>query len=107
MTDWREAGEVIRERWRNCLSEYARALAEAERPYKYLDGSDFDPRDYLIEFPFNWLEGGFPIGYDPSRFSPERKRVHAAEMIKQKYWDLDDLNGRPRGEGLRVAATTS
>ena len=60
---WRETGDIVRKRWRTCLSKHA--IAAVDR----IDGKNFDPRDYLIEFPFAWLADGFASGYDPSRFS--------------------------------------
>ena len=100
---WREIGEIIRDRWRTCLSEHA-----ISRVAEWSKVKNFDPDEsHLIELPVFWLLDGFTKGCDPSRFSPERRRQHAADMIKQNYWQSDDLNGRPRGEGLRVAATLS
>src|SRR5262245_20081115 len=108
---WRETGKMVRERWRICLSEYA-SLQMAEwcsipstprdRSYKKVD-----PETLLIELPFGWLSDGFANGFDPSRFSAERKRQHAGKVVKQRYWNSDDRNGRPRGEALRVAAAIS
>ena len=54
---WRETGEIIRERWRTCLSEYA-SLRIADG-YRY---ENFDPENLLIELPVHWFADGFAIG---------------------------------------------
>ena len=83
------------------MSQHAKAQVDKGRRY---DG--FDPDVLLIELPVAWLADGFTKGYDPSRFSAERHRAWSADL-PEGYWDSDDLNGRPRGEGIRVAATIS
>jgi hypothetical protein len=100
MKDWRETGKVIRERWRSCLSEHASSILAEWSRYK-----DVDPETLLIELPVDWLSGGFANGYDPLRFSPERVRKRAQSRIESSHYDRDDLNGRPRGEATRAAAT--
>ena len=103
MKDWRETGEFLRQRWRKVLSEHA---IESLSHWSQCKGFDAD-EPHLIGLPVHWLADGFANGYDSSRFSPERKRQHARKMIEQRYWSSDDLNGRPRGEAIRVAATLS
>lgn len=90
--DWRSKGEMVRQRWRQSLSEHAIAR------------SDGDPRgpDHisLIEIPLVWVDNGFMDS--PSRFTFEDYRKWSINLPEERY--DGDLNGRPRRETLRVAA---
>ena len=94
--DWRSTGEAVRQRWRECLSEHAK---EASAVWIK---AGCDPDEIrLIEIPFVWVDSG--IMDSPLRFTREDYRKWSFSLPKERF-DVDDLNGRPRRETLRVAA---
>jgi hypothetical protein len=93
MTDWRGSGEAVRERWRQCFSEYASQLA----------GNDgCGPEIILKDIPVAWLANGFLV--EPSRFTFEEYRKWLKSLPRRPF--DEPKNGRPMG-GSRAAATVA
>jgi hypothetical protein len=99
-TDWRKNGEVVRERGRQCIFEYAR---KELRP-----GAEFVP----LWIPAEWFKFGFVNGYEPERWltwGEQFKRLTPEERLewRKESFARDDepKNGRPFGGATRQAAT--
>lgn len=91
MTDWRVCGELVRERGRQFLSEYAR------HELRINSGDVF----YILDVPVVWLAAGFVDPFDPLRF--DDRQWHRAHPLPEDY--ADPINGRPRNNASRAAAT--
>jgi hypothetical protein len=91
MTDWLDSGDIVRKRWRQCFSEYARQNYPRE-------GSELNWND----IPLVWLANGFLD--NPWRFTSEE---YGRWLKSQPPVDDEPKNGRPLGVGLRGAATVA
>jgi hypothetical protein len=107
---WRVTGDIVRERGRRCLSEYAQ---------KYLCSGvrDDDPlyRICVIDVPIDWLKSGFVDGYDAELFlSPQERYAKLSPQQRQENQEASlnrcrepEKNGRPIGVASRQAATAA
>jgi len=93
MSDWRDRGEMVRERWRQCFSEYARQ-----------NSSQDGPELFLTDIPVIWLADGFLD--NPSRFTSEHYREHCRRWLKL-HQNYESKNGRPLAVQSRGAATVA
>jgi hypothetical protein len=125
MRNWRDSGEMVREHWRRCFSEYA--MQQNKYPQ---NGSELHLNDSLIalilkqlakqskyakqkhpqsgselhvnDIPIVWLTNGFLD--NPSRFTSEDYRRWLRSLPRQEY---EPENGRRVGVGSRGAATVA
>src|SRR5271169_3493106 len=89
--DWRKYGDVVRERGRQFISEFA----------KHDLGKRPDPRICILSMPVSWLAVGFVGAYDPTQFD----YVRWLRSIPNLGYRDEPKNGRPRGDASRAAAT--
>jgi hypothetical protein len=100
--DWRETGEAVRERGRQCLSDFAKKELGG-RPRIY-------PATCILGVPVASLAGVYENGEDylcrvsaVIFRSPQEREAFYTRLCHRKT----DLNGRPRGEASRAAATVA
>jgi hypothetical protein len=97
---WRENEKVVRTRWRQCLSEYAKEYhADIIRDRGENEVS-------LVDLPIEWLADGCIKRLGSPRLAQQEYRKWLMSRPEQR-WDEPEPNGRPRGETTRAAASVA
>ena len=106
MMDWRQNGEVIRNRVRQFLSHHA--IRDGDVIVTTTSGQHVQSKHtdrWIASVPLDWLIKGIDKPYNKSRFD-YREWLRSKSGLLNRDWDeWRPKNGRPVAEATRMAAT--